>query len=130
MSEAPYILYIEDERASIELVRTILDLAGYVMKGVTSGEEGLALMQADKPALVLLDLVMPNTISGVDVYREMKNNPALADIPVIILTGKVPKTDRVIVSGLPPVDDYITKPFKPDRLVRAIKDSLKIDLCV
>ena len=125
MIKEPYILYIEDERPSIELVRTILDLAGYKMKGVTSGEQGLVLMRDHKPTLLLLDLVMPAT-SGLDIYREMKHDPDLADIPVIVITGKVPENGLILIQGLPPVNDYLTKPFKPDRLVRAVREAVKV----
>jgi CheY-like chemotaxis protein len=118
-----YILYIEDERPAIELVRTILDLAGYNLIGVTSAAEGLAKMREQRPALLLLDLMMPEA-NGYDVYRAMKQDQALAEIPVIIITGKVLTKDWVIVKGLPPVDDYITKPFKPNRLVRAVREIL------
>lgn len=123
VSTSSYILYIEDERAAIDLVRTILDMAGYTVVGVTSAAEGLAVMRQAKPALLLLDLMMPDA-NGYDVYRTMKAEPALADIPVIIITGRVLESDRVIVNGLPPVEDYITKPFKPDRLVRAVREVL------
>lgn len=123
MSTSPYILYIEDERAAFDLVRTILDLAGYKVVGATSATEGLAAMRREKPLLLLLDLMMPEA-NGYDVYRTMKADPALADIPVIIITGRVLDHERVIVKGLPPVEDYITKPFKPDRLVRAVRELL------
>ena len=123
VSTSSYILYIEDERAAIDLVRTILDLAGHRVVGITSAAEGLAAMREAKPALLLLDLMMPDA-NGYDVYRAMKAEPALADIPVIIITGRVLDSDRVIVNGLPPVEDYITKPFKPDRLVRAVREVL------
>jgi CheY-like chemotaxis protein len=123
VSTSSFILYIEDERAAIDLVRTILDMAGYTVVGVTSAAEGLAAMHQAKPDLLLLDLMMPDA-NGYDVYRAMKAEPALADIPVIIITGRVLDSDRVIVNGLPPVEDYITKPFKPDRLVRAVREVL------
>lgn len=125
MDPETYILYIEDERAAIELVRTILDMAGFSVVGVTEADQGLAMMQEQKPALLLLDLMMPDT-NGYDVYRAMKENPDLADIPVIVITGRVPSNDQIIVKGLPPVEDYITKPFQPDRLVRAVKELVKI----
>jgi chemosensory pili system protein ChpA (sensor histidine kinase/response regulator) len=60
-------------------------------------------------------------VSGWDVYREMKSEVALADIPVIIITARVLSQDRIIVEGLPPVDDYVTKPFDVKRLIRAIQ---------
>ena len=120
MSQEPFILYIEDERPTLDLVAQALKFAGYPITGVVSGEQGLALMRERKPDLLLLDLMMPH-ISGWDVYREMKSEPALADIPVIIITAKVLSQDRVLIEGLPPVEDYITKPFDVKRLIRAIQ---------
>jgi two-component system phosphate regulon response regulator PhoB len=120
MSQKPFILYIDDERPALELIGQALKLAGYEITGLTSGLEGLALMRERKPNLVLLDLMMPH-VSGWDVYQAMKTDEALADIPVIIITARVPSQDRILINGLPPVDDYITKPFDVKRLLRSIQ---------
>lgn len=120
MSQEPFILYIDDERPTLDLIAQALKFAGYTITGVTSGEQGLALMRERKPDLLLLDLMMPD-LSGWDVYRIMKSEEALADIPVIIITARVLSQDRVLIEGLPPVDDYITKPFDVKRLIRAIQ---------
>jgi DNA-binding response OmpR family regulator len=120
MSKEPFILFIDDERPTLDLVAQALKFAGYTITGVTSGEKGLAMMRERKPHLLLLDLMMP-TLSGWEVYRIMKSEEALADIPVIIITARVLSRDRVLIEGLPPVDDYVTKPFDVKRLVRAIQ---------
>jgi CheY-like chemotaxis protein len=122
-SKDPFILFIEDERPMLELVRQSLKLAGYTVTGATSGREGLDLMQQKKPDLLLLDLMMPG-INGWDVYRTIKANATLADVPVIVITAKVPPADLVIVQGLPPAEDYITKPFDIASLIRAIEKLL------
>ncbi len=119
MKKQAYILYIEDERPTLDLVCQVLKLSGYHVSGVTSGYLGLELMRQQKPDIVLLDLMMPE-MSGGEVFRVMKEDAALADIPVIAVTAKIPKRDRVIVDGLPPVDDYITKPFEVKTLLRAL----------
>jgi CheY-like chemotaxis protein len=123
MDNQPYILYIEDERPMIELVRESLKFAGYEVVGVTSGEQGLTQMQARKPDLLLLDMMMPG-LSGWDVYRSMKADARLAEVPVIVITAKVMSQGRKIVEDLPPVDDYITKPFNPERLIRSVQNLL------
>lgn len=120
MSKEPFILFIDDERPTLDLIAQALKFAGYTITGVTSGEKGLAMMRERKPDLLLLDLMMP-TLSGWDVYRIMKSEEALADIPVIIITARVLSRDRVLIEGLPPVDDYVTKPFDVKRLIRAIQ---------
>lgn len=120
MASEPYILYIEDERPVYDLVRQALKLSGYKVIGATDGRQGLEMMRKEKPALVLLDLMMPG-FNGWDVYREMKNDEALADIPVIVVTAKIPERHRILIEGLPPVEDYITKPFDIARLLRSIQ---------
>jgi DNA-binding response OmpR family regulator len=123
-SKDPFILYIEDERPMLELVRQSLKLAGYTVTGAGSGQEGLALMQETKPDLLLLDLMMPGT-NGWDIYRAMKADQTLAGVPVIIITAKIPPRDLIIVEGLPPADDYVTKPFDIDSLIRAVQKLLQ-----
>jgi CheY-like chemotaxis protein len=90
------------------------------MVGITSGVAGLAAMRAHKPALLLLDLLIPDQ-SGPEIYREMKLDPDLADIPVIVVSGKNPDYARTIIADLPPAHDYIVKPFDPDQLIRSIR---------
>lgn len=119
-----YILYIEDERPVIDLVREALKLAGYKVVGATSGQQGLSLMRERKPDLLLLDLMMPD-INGWDVYREMKTDDELLDVPVIVVSAKIPESGKVIIKDLPPVDDYITKPFDVEQLIRSVKGLLK-----
>jgi DNA-binding response OmpR family regulator len=118
-----YILYIEDERPVIDLVREALKLAGYKVVGATSGRQGLTMMRERKPDLLLLDLMMPD-INGWDVYREMKTDDELTDIPVIVVSAKVPELGKVIIEDLPPVEDYITKPFDVEQLIRSVKGLL------
>lgn len=119
-----FILYIEDERPMLELVRHALKLAGYDVTGVTSGQQGLGIMRERKPDLLLLDLMMPG-INGWDVYREVKADPELSDIPVIVITARVPERGLTIVDDLPPVDDYITKPFDVEQLIFAVQKLVK-----
>ena len=124
INEEFFILYIEDERPTLDMVCQVLRISGYNAVGVTSGQEGLALMRQEKPDVLLLDLMMPD-ISGWDVYKTMKADKNLADIPVVIITAKVPDQNRILVDGLPPVEDYITKPFDMKRLTRSLNHLCK-----
>jgi DNA-binding response OmpR family regulator len=81
------------------------------------------MMKERKPDLLLLDLMMPN-VNGWDVYREVKTDEQLADIPVIIVSAKVPDEGNVIIKDLPPADDYITKPFDVEDIIRSVKGLL------
>ena len=119
MTKEIYILYIEDERPMLELVRQALKFSGYNVTGATSGRRGLEMMRTKKPDLVLLDLMMTD-INGWDVYRVMKTDEKLANVPVIVITAKIPDHDLLIVDDLPPVNDYITKPFDIKRLLNSV----------
>lgn len=124
MAKNAFILYVEDERPVLELVRQALRMAGHDITGVTSGRSAIDIMRQDVPSLVLLDLMMPD-FNGWDVYREMKGDNQLAHVPVIVITAKIPDKGRVIIDGLPPVDDYITKPFDVAQLIRSVENFLQ-----
>ncbi|MCG3211037.1 MAG: Transcriptional regulatory protein WalR [Anaerolineae bacterium] len=124
MAKNAFILYVEDERPVLELVRQALRMAGHDITGVTSGRSAIDIMRQDVPSLVLLDLMMPD-YNGWDVYREMKGDNQLAHVPVIVITAKIPDKGRVIIDGLPPVDDYITKPFDVAQLIRSVENFLQ-----
>jgi CheY-like chemotaxis protein len=126
MTEEPFILYIDDERPTLDLVAQALKLVGYNVNGATSGEHGLALMRQRKPNLLLLDLMMPH-FSGWDVYRAMKTDEFLADIPVIIITARVLPQELILIEGLPPVNDYLTKPFDVKHLIWAVQQWLPLN---
>ena len=120
MATDPHILYIEDERPVLELARWALNLSGYKLSAATSGQQGLTMMRQRKPDLLLLDLMMRD-FNGWDVYREIKSDEQLADIPVIVVTATSLEHSRTIIDDLPPVDGFITKPFDVDRLIRSIE---------
>jgi DNA-binding response OmpR family regulator len=121
--QEPFILYIEDERPVLDLVRQTLHISGLEVTGAGTGEEGLTLMHQRPPDLLLLDLMMPG-VNGWHIYEQMKADETLAQVPVIVITAKVPEHGLTIVDGLPPVNDYITKPFGPERLLRSVQGLL------
>lgn len=117
------VLIVEDERDILNLISYNLRKAGYRTRGVTSGEEGMALLLEEQPDLVMLDLMLPG-MDGFQVCREMKANKKLKDIPVIMLTAKTEDSD--VVSGLEVgADDYITKPFSPKVVVARVRTVLR-----
>ncbi len=109
------ILYIEDDPEMIDLVSMILSRRGYSVKGAHGGRHGLDLITAEKPELILLDLMMPD-IDGWDVYQQIKGNPDTRDIPVIVITAKSQTIDKVLGLHIAGVDDYLCKPFHPQEL--------------
>ena len=118
-SSAVKVVCIEDGREMIDLVQLILTRRGYEVHGALGGREGLALIEAVQPDLVLLDLMMPD-MDGWEVYQQMKANEAMKDIPVIIVTAKAQNIDKVLGLHIAKVDDYITKPFGPSELLESV----------
>ena len=117
------ILYIEDDPEMIDLVSLILTRQGFQVTGAHGGREGLELVKQSQPDLILLDLMMPD-IDGWDVYQQLKSAETTRDIPVIIITAKSQKIDRVLGVQIAKVDDYISKPFRPGELIESIKNIL------
>lgn len=112
-------VYIEDEPEMIDLVRVILSKRGIEVIGATGGREGLDVIAANEPDIVLLDLMMPE-VGGWEVFQQIKADDKLKDIPVIIITAKAQSIDKVLGLHIAKVDDYITKPFEPDDLLQSI----------
>ena len=117
------ILCIEDEPQMIDLIRLILANEGYEVIGADGGQEGLELMRQEKPDLILLDLMMPETDGG-DVFHRMKEEVELRNIPVIVVTAKAAPIDQVLWISVAKVDDYVTKPFGPRELVESVEKVL------
>jgi two-component system response regulator VicR len=120
MTDKKRILYIEDETEMIELTRIVLEREGFEMIGAVGGAEGIEAIRREKPDLILLDLMMPD-VDGWEVYRQMKADKDLADIPVIIITARTQSIDKVLGLKVAKVADYITKPFGPSDLIESIQ---------
>jgi DNA-binding response OmpR family regulator len=120
MNEKKRILYIEDETEMIELTRIVLEREGFEMIGAVGGAEGIEAIKRERPDLILLDLMMPD-VDGWEVYRQMKADKDLADIPVIIITARTQSIDKVLGLKVAKVADYITKPFGPSDLIESIQ---------
>jgi two-component system response regulator VicR len=124
MADKRRILCIEDEPEMIDLIRLILERKGFEVVGAVGGQEGLDAIRREKPVLVLLDLMMPD-VDGWEVYRQMKADKELQDIPVIVVTAKAQSIDKVLGLHIAKVDDYVTKPFGPGDLVESVERVLK-----
>jgi len=117
------ILIIEDEEDIRELVRYNLERENFTVTEVESGEAGLEAVRREAPDLILLDLMLPGK-DGMQVCRELKQNPETADIPIVMMTARGEESD--IVAGLElGAEDYIVKPFSPKVLVARIKAVLR-----
>ncbi len=116
---AKKIVLAEDEPQIARLVEFKLKKEGYQVVWKENGEEALEAIKADRPDLILLDVMMP-VMDGYEVLRQIKEDENLRNIPVIMLTARAQERDVVkgIDSG---VEDYITKPFHPAELVARVK---------
>jgi len=113
------ILIVEDEQDIADLIRFNLERAGFQALVLLEGRHLLTHVRQFKPDLILLDLMLPD-VDGLDLCRRLRLDPALAVIPVVMVTAKGSETDRIVGLELG-ADDYIVKPFSPRELVLRIK---------
>jgi two-component system, OmpR family, phosphate regulon response regulator PhoB len=117
------ILVVEDERDIAALIAYHLTKEGYRVRTAEAGHEALESVGAERPDLMLLDLMLPG-FSGYEVLQEMKRQPELAQVPIVVLTARRDEADRVMGLELG-ADDYVTKPFSPRELVLRVKAVLR-----
>jgi DNA-binding response OmpR family regulator len=117
------ILVIDDEPDVLELIEFNLKNAGYEVATAGDGEEALKKVRTLVPALIVLDVLLPG-MSGMEICKILKRDPATAAIPIIMLTAKAAEIDRVLGLELG-ADDYMTKPFSPRELVLRVKGQLR-----
>lgn len=120
MSEGRSILVVDDDDDSRAMVRTILESNGYRVEESPNGKEALERLNTYTPALVLLDIMMPE-MNGYDVLVHMKQKPETQNIPVIMVTAKGDPEDLITGYKDYGVEYYITKPFTTRQLLAGIK---------
>jgi DNA-binding response OmpR family regulator len=119
-SQAQPVLVVEDEASIASFISLYLKNAGYRVKTVSSGGDALAQVELEQPALIVLDLMLPD-MDGIDVCRRIRQRK---DIPILMLTARDEDVDKII--GLEVgADDYMTKPFNPRELVARVKSILR-----
>lgn len=138
------ILIVDDELDIVTFISELVEDHGYTSIRAKDGIEGLELLRTENPDLVLLDLMMPKK-SGITMFQELRKDPNLSHIPVVIVTGisdvtgvdfrnfmyKQPLEDEekfVETTGLTKYtmpDGYLEKPIDPDGLIKAVKEALK-----
>jgi DNA-binding response OmpR family regulator len=118
------ILIVEDERDVIDLLTLNLRRAGgFSLSTATDGVTGLQKAREEKPALIILDLMLPG-ISGLELCKILKSESQTRDIPILMLTAKAEEVDRIL--GLEfGADDYVTKPFSPREVILRIQAILR-----
>lgn len=117
------VVCVEDEPEMIDLIRLILGRKGFDVIGAHGGMEAMAVIADAEPALVLLDLMMPE-MDGWEVYQQIRADEKYKQTPVIVVTAKAQSIDKVLGLHIAKVDDYISKPFSPQELIDSIEQVL------
>lgn len=114
------ILVVDDESSVQEVARAYLEREGYIVDSAVDGEQALELIARKPPALIVLDLMLPD-VSGEEVARRVRER---SDVPIIMLAAKAAEEQRLAGFELG-ADDYVLKPFSPRELVARVKALLK-----
>jgi len=124
MSGPARTLVVDDTPANVKLLADLLTYKGYSVVTAASGEEGLKQVAAHHPDLVLLDIMMPG-LNGYEVCRAIREDPATAMLPVVLVTSLDPAQERIkgIEAG---ADDFLTKPINQAELLARVKSLLRI----
>jgi CheY-like chemotaxis protein len=125
MAARAIVLVIDDDFDFVEFARIVLESDGYEVLAAARADEGLALMRQSQPNLVLLDAVISYTFAGLNVIREMRNDPQLGKIPLIlvsaIITGE--ETDLFPEDEDQTYDLFMSKPIDPADLLKQVEAS-------
>ena len=117
------ILVIDDDFAINELIKINLEIQGYTVIQAHNGTEGFALAKQEAPALIILDIMMPE-VDGYTVAQRIRQTEFIDDIPIIMLTALSELNNKVNGFNIG-VDDYLTKPFEIDELIVRVRALLK-----
>jgi two-component system cell cycle response regulator DivK len=117
------ILVIEDNEQNLYLITFILEKNGYEVVQARDGRQGIELAGRVEPALIILDIQLP-VMDGYAVARELRNNPALADVPIVAVTSyaMVGDRERILAAGC---TGYIEKPINPHTFIAEVERYLK-----
>lgn len=128
MARQAKILIVDDDPVFVESTKAVLESKNYQVSTAFDGDEGLQKVQEDRPDLIILDIIMP-TKDGFTVCEQLKGDPQLSKIPVLMLTSfaeKKGETSIPVSEGLGlEAEDYIDKPVSPEELLSRIDIQLK-----
>ena len=117
------VLVVDDDPDFVQITRSILTKEGYKVASASSGDSALQAMKANRPDLVLLDVMMTTPLEGIGVARKMASDPALKEIPIVMISSI---DSSQYASSVPddlqiPIDAWISKPVKPDHLLSTVR---------
>jgi DNA-binding response OmpR family regulator len=122
VSSRPLVLCADDDEDILDLVGLRLELAGYEVEKVADGDAALAALRRRRPAIAVIDVMMPR-VSGLQVLSEVRADPDLSDVKVILLSARVQETD-VDLGFEAGADAYLKKPFKANELLGVVESLL------
>ena len=116
------VLVVDDDPDFVEIIRLILKAKGYEVETASDGDKALRMGRESPPDLILLDVMMTGVLDGVHVVHSLRDDPSLADVPVIMISSI---TDSPMAELFPtdeylPIDMWITKPIQPDDLLAKV----------
>jgi CheY-like chemotaxis protein len=115
----PKVLVVDDDPAILEICSDLLQTEGYTVMVATNGQQALEQIRTEPPQVVLMDIMMP-VLDGVEACRQVKANPATADIPVVLMSARTNLTRQS--QDLASADALVAKPFDIDHLLNTIHD--------
>ena len=118
------VLLVDDDPVILKLLQGNFEMEGYTVMTASDGVEGLEKARAERPDIVLLDIMMPR-MDGLQVTKELKGSDDTTEIPIILLSAKAQASD-VQTGRDVGADDYLTKPFDPLELLDRVGDLLGI----
>ena len=117
------ILVVDDDKEIVRLLRGYLRQAGYGVLVAHDGETAMHTIRAEKPDLLILDLMLPDR-DGWDITRAIRADNAYAQLPILMLTARIDDVDKILGLELG-ADDYVTKPFNPREVVARVRALLR-----
>ena len=121
--QTPCVLIVEDEGAQLEVLKYNLEAEGFDVVMAENGDEALLLVVEEDPDLIVLDWMLPN-VSGIEICRRIKADPATRPIPIVMLSARGDEVDRVrgLETG---ADDYVVKPYSVVELMARLRTQLR-----
>ena len=121
--ETPLVVVADDDEDILMLVRTALTARGYQVDVARDGTAALALLQRRQPAAAVLDIAMPG-LGGLEVLTRVRNDPATADLPIVLLSARAQESDVARGYELG-ASKYVRKPFSPRELVAVVDELVR-----
>ncbi len=129
MNDKKTILIIDDDADLVEIIRTVLEQNGYTVLSASNGTEGLTKVETQRPDLIILDVMMDTVTEGFQVSYKLKNNPALKNIPILMLTSVSQHTgykfSKERDGDFIAADEFCEKPIQPKDLLQKVQKLLK-----